>query len=619
MTFLARLNPGLFALAALLMAACWMPVLAQGEGSMSLWGNPSGQRDFLRPQEAFDLQVERTAAQRLRLSWSIEPGYYLYRDQMKVSIDGRDLVAAGRVELPAGEPKTDEFYGQTAVYHDHVELTARVSEQTGTLTVGYQGCAEDGICYPPQTASFDLAALMWTGGGASDAAPPAAAGERSEQGRLAGLLAGGSWATISATFFGLGLLLAFTPCVLPMVPILAGLIAGDRERTSTPRAFVLSLVYVLAMASAYTAAGIAAGLFGANLQAYAQHPAILGGFAAIFIALALAMFGVYQLQMPAALQSRLSAASSRQRSGSWLGVAAMGLLSALIVGPCVAAPLAGALLYIAQTGDASLGGLALFSLSLGMGTPLLVVGASAGALLPRAGPWMQAVKSAFGLLLLGVAIWMLERLVPPSAALALWAALIIVTAVMMGALQRRQTTASPADRLVHGAGLTLLIYGAVLLVGAASGGDRFWPPLAHLPAPSNGQRTGEAQALAFQSIGSRQDLERALAWAAAQGRPAMLDFYADWCIECKIMERTTFSDPAVRRALGDAVLLQADVTENDAEDRALMRSLAVIGPPTILFYDERGREQRAYRLVGTLGPAAFAEHLQQVFGAKRQP
>lgn len=608
MTFVARLTPSLFALAALLTAAGWMPVMAQGESLMSLWGNPAGQQDFLRPEEAFDLAIKRADAQQLHLTWSIAPGYYLYRDQMKVSVNDRDLVAAGRVERPAGKAKTDEFYGQTAVYYDRAVLTAQVPERTGTLTVGYQGCAENGICYPPQSVSLSLAAL-------NEAAPFAGGDlERSEQGRLAGLLAGGSWVRISATFFGLGLLLAFTPCVLPMVPILAGLIVGDRAGTSTARAFALSLVYVLAMASTYTAAGVAAGMFGANLQAYAQHPWVLVGFAAIFVALALAMFEVYPLQMPPALQARLTAVSSRQRGGTWLGVAVMGLLSALIVGPCVAAPLAGALLYITQTGDAGLGGLALFSLSLGMGAPLLAVGASAGTLVPRAGAWMQAVKSAFGILLLGVAIWMLERLLPPSAGLALWAALLILTAVLMGALRRSEASDSPGVRLARGAGLVLLLYGAVLMIGAAGGGDRFWPPLAHLQTRT-AQVPGEKQALAFKSIENRQALERALSRAAAQGRPAMLDFYADWCIECKIMERTTFSDPAVRQAVGDAVLLQADVTENDAEDRALMRSLEVIGPPTILFYDEQGREQRTYRLVGTLGPAAFAEHLRRVFGA----
>jgi len=412
---------------------------------------------------------------------------------------------------------------------------------------------------------------------------------------------------IIAVFFGFGLLLAFTPCVFPMIPILSGIIAGQGAGLTTRKAFVLSLVYVLAMALTYTLVGVLAGLLGANLQAAFQNPWILTAFALVFVGLALSMFGFYELQLPSSLQSKLAELSNRQQGGTLIGVAIMGLLSALIVGPCVAPPLFGALIYIGHTGDALLGGLALFALSLGMGVPLILIGTSVGRYLPRAGAWMNTVKAVFGVALLGVAILMLERLLPPALAMVLWALLLICSAVYMGALNQLQPGANAWFKLWKGLGLVLLIYGALMLIGAAAGGRDTLQPLRGL-IPGGG-----VEQLGFKRIKSVADLERELAQARSDGQPVLLDFYADWCVSCQEMERYTFSDPSVMAELRRFVRLQADVTANDAEDRALIQGrFGLPGPPAILFFDRAGRELTHFRLVGFKPAEPFARHLRQV-------
>ncbi|MCW8848153.1 MAG: protein-disulfide reductase DsbD, partial [Sedimenticola sp.] len=430
----------------------------------------------------------------------------------------------------------------------------------------------------------------------------------SELDEIASTLAGGSTWLVILVFFGLGLALSLTPCVFPMIPILSGIIAGQGSSLTTKKAFVLSLVYVLAMSITYTVAGVLAGMFGQNLQAAFQNPWILSFFALIFVLLALSMFGFYELQLPSRWQSRLAETSNKQSGGSLTGVAIMGFLSALIVGPCVAPPLAGALIYIGQTGDALLGGLALFALAMGMGAPLIIIGTSAGKYLPRAGSWMDRVKAVFGVGMLAVAIIMLERILPPAAALFLWGMLLVISAIYLGALGELAVEASGWDRLWKGLGVVVLIYGALMLVGAAAGGKDTIQPLRGL-MPSIGQ--SEASHLQFRRIKTVADLEREVDTASAAGKPVMLDFYADWCVSCKEMERYTFSDPKVIAALAGAVLLQADVTANDDQDIALLQGhFGLPGPPSIMFYGSDGKERKNYRVVGFKGADEFANHVR---------
>ena len=601
--------------AILLLLTLLTPALASA--SVADWlrgGGGSGAQTYLPVDEAFVPQVRQVAPNRLEAEWRIEPGYYLYREQLGVSFAGEDLLAADRVSVPGGEKKTDEYFGTSEVYFERLTLVIDLPRDYAgqTLTLRYQGCAVDGICYAPVERHFDADNILVDAGargaGAGSGPPDTA------QGRLGELLGDGQLWLIGLTFFGLGLLLAFTPCVLPMVPILLSLITGQGQTLTTRRAFSLSLVYVLAMAATYTIAGVIAGLLGQNLQMWMQHPAVLIPFAAIMVLLALSMFGLFTIQLPLALQQRLSALSNRQRGGTFSGAAAMGLLSALIVGPCLAAPLAGALIYIGQTGDAVLGGWALLTLSLGMGLPLLLAGASAGHLLPRAGPWMDGIKTAFGILLLAVAIWMISRLVPGWVVLVLWSLLAFIIAGTLGTFSRAPVDAGIAIRLRQGLGLAVLAWGLILLVGGASGGTNPWQPLAHLAL--SGERQQQAS-LEFTTIKTVDELEHELTRARARQQPVMLEFYADWCVDCIRMERTTFRDPRVHEALDGARLLKADVTANDADDRELMQQLKVLGPPSMLFWNRVGHEDPAYRLMGYKRAGAFADHARQAINNPR--
>lgn len=460
----------------------------------------------------------------------------------------------------------------------------------------------------PEQASFG-------GGGADEVAAadsaPGGPAMVSEQDRFSAVILGESWLTLLGAFFGAGLLLSFTPCVLPMVPILSGIIVGQGGNISAWRGFSLSLAYVLGMAATYTGAGALAGLAGAQIQAAFQQPWIIMLFAALFGVLALGMFGVFNLQVPAAIQSRISGLANRQKAGTYAGTAAMGALSALIVTACVAPALIGALAVIGQQADVVRGAVALFALSLGMGAPLLVMGASAGHVLPKMGPWMNAVKGAFGVMLLGVAVWILDRVLPGAVTLALWAVLVFLTGVFLGAFEPLPQGPTSPRRLAKGVGLLACLYGAVLLIGATLGGEN---PLKPIPGPllAGGSAAPTEKALVFQPIESVVELERALAAAQAESRPALVDFTADWCPTCKELKTYTFPDPAVIAALEPFVLLRADVTDYDDDDRALMEFVGSFGPPTIAFFDARGVEQPDFKIVGYVPPADFAAHVDRV-------
>jgi thiol:disulfide interchange protein DsbD len=570
-----------------------------------------------------------TGPDSLQLVWDIADGTYLYQEKLSVALEDAEGVAIGPYELPPAEIKKDSVLpdgniGDVAVYHHLIDLTLPLLRGTAdptsvTLVAKYQGCAERGICYPPQTQRVKLDLPAAAAVTALPAAPPALAAAPvepaggapvSEQDQIAAVLAGGSlWAAV-ALFYGFGLLLALTPCVFPMIPILSGIIAGQGAGITTRRAFVLSLVYVLAMALTYALVGVLAGLGGANIQVAFQNPWVLTVFALVFVALALSMFGFYELQLPSSLQSKITELSNRQQGGTLIGVGIMGVLSALIVGPCVAPPLAGALIFIGQTGDGWLGFAALLALGLGMGTPLLAIGTSAGKLLPRAGGWMDAVKAVFGVALLAVAIILMERVLPAAVAMILWGILLICSAVYMGAVQPLPADAGGWRKLWKGLGLALLVYGVLMMVGAAAGGKDTVQPLRGLAVGGGGAGT-EAH-VTFRRIKTAADLDRALAAARAAGRPVILDFYADWCVSCKEMERYTFSDPAVAKEMARFELLQADVTANDAEDQALMQGrFGLPGPPAILFFDRDGQELRAYRVVGFKPAAEFADQLRR--------
>jgi thiol:disulfide interchange protein DsbD len=572
---------------------------------------------FLDPELAFVLSARPMDPGAATVSWRIADGYYLYRERIVIEPLDSPHVSMDAPQLPQGKIKEDPYFGRQQVYYEGVQARVPLRLQPGaprevSLQVTYQGCADAGLCYPPITKVVALAMPSLPAAGAASSAPVGApAGELPEQDRLARALATGDTPLVLLAFFGLGLLLTFTPCVLPMIPILSSIIVGQGPAITTARAFSLSLVYVLAMAATYTAAGVAAGLSGANLQAAFQNPWVLGSFSALFVLLALSMFGLYTLQVPLWLQQRLNALSHRQRGGTYAGVGVMGFLSALIVGPCVAAPLAGALIYIARTGDAVLGGAALFALSLGMGVPVLIVGTSAGRLLPRVGPWMSAVKALFGAILLGVAIYLLERLVPVWASMALWGTLFVGLAVYLATRGRGDAATAPGrgPAWVRALGVVSLAYGAVLMVGAATGGHGPLEPLSGLRVTA-GHATAE---LPFLPVKGVTGLEAALREARLEGRPVMLDFYADWCVSCKELERDTFADAQVQAALSDAVLLRTDVTRNDTADQALLERFGLFGPPAVLFFGADGVERSQFRVVGFMKPLPFRDQAERAF------
>lgn len=581
---------------------------AQTDGPAT--GNPA----ILEPEQAFQVQVQSLDAQRVAIDFAVAPAHYLYRDRLQFAVHSPQGVAVQAVELPQAKSKNDPNFGTVLVYEQPFRAIVRLggagARDPVALNVTYQGCSANGVCYLPQEQAYRVD--LTTPGPAplaegTVAARPAPAGSEVDQ--VAALMASKGTLLIVATFFGFGLLLAFTPCVFPMIPILSGIIAGEGSALTRQRAFSLSLAYVLGMSLTYAAAGVAAGLSGAMLTAALQNAWVLTAFAAVFVALSLSMFGLYELQLPSAMQSRLNDLSNGLQGGKSLSVFVMGALSALIVGPCVAAPLAGALLYIGQSGDVVLGGAALFSMALGMGVPLLIVGTSAGALLPRAGRWMEGVKRLFGMLLLAVAVWIVSPVVPPVVPMALWGVLLVVYAMYLRAIDPLPEQASGVARLAKGLGVVMLLGGAALLIGALSGNPDPLQPLA-----GSAIKAGERErlpALRFERVVSVAQFEERL--KAAAGRPVMVDFYADWCVSCKEMERFTFSDARVQARLTEAALIKVDVTANSADAKALLRRFGLFGPPGIAFFDSRGTELKAAQVVGFRPAEQFLATLDQAW------
>nr|WP_286891783.1 protein-disulfide reductase DsbD [Achromobacter sp. UBA2119] len=582
--------------------------------------------EFLEPEKAFVFSANMASADTLELHYKVAPGYYMYRERFAIAISPADATTLGEAVYPKGEVKYDPtFEKDMEVFHKDVTIRVPVGAggQPFTLTLTGQGCADAGLCYPPMDSTVKLTpvaggyTVAGTGlGGAL--APQAASGGLSAlvhagDTGLADALGGLGWIKTAGVFLVLGLLLAFTPCVLPMIPILSSIVLGgaQQERPSRGRGLALAATYVLGMSVVYTALGVAAGLSGAGLAAWLQTPWILTLFAILLTVLALAMFDVFTFQMPSGVQAMLSERSSRVPGGRYTGALVMGALSALIVGPCVAAPLAGALLYISQTGDVVLGGSALFAMAWGMGVPLLIVGASSSALLPKAGPWMDGVKRLFGMLLLATAWWMLIPVVPTWVQMTGWAFLAVVSAVMLRAFDALPQGAGAGRMFGKGLGLLLALAAAAWLVGAASGGRDVLQPLSHLAARGEAPAAGGAAAgeVHFTRVRSNAELDALLAQST---RPVMLDFYADWCVSCREMERFTFTDPGVAQRMAGMVLVQADVTANNADDRALLKRFRLFGPPGIMFFEPGGKEIADARVVGFQDAKRFTESLDRV-------
>ncbi|MHB1358152.1 MAG: protein-disulfide reductase DsbD [Rhodocyclaceae bacterium] len=586
------------------------------------------------PEQAYRFSARALDAQTIEARWDVQPKYYLYRHKISFTAEPA-AVKLGEPAIPRGEEKVDEFFGRIEALRGAVIVRIPVTAGTGTfvLKATSQGCWDGGVCYPPltQEAKITLAAMSAAQSGSAavpinpavradavpinpairaDAVPPAPTFESAppagdESSRIARLLQGSGFWLVVITFFGFGLLLSFTPCVLPMIPILSSIIVNHGHAVTHARAFSLSLAYVLGMAITYAAIGVAAGFSGTLLSAALQNAWVLGAFALVFVALALSMFGFYELQLPSALQAKLSDTANK-RGGSLAAIALMGALSALIVGPCVAAPLAGALLYIAQTGDAVLGGSALFAMGLGMGAPLLLVGVFSRSLLPKTGPWMQAVNKFFGVLLLATALWLVSPVLPTWLTMLGWAALLIVPAIYLHALDPLPPQAGGWQRFWKGIGVTMLLAGAMLLVGLLGGSRDPLQPLSFLRAGS----AAVSPAPTFEKLRSVAELDARLAAAHATNKPVLLDFYADWCVSCKEMERFTFADPVVAAKMREFTLLKADVTANNDDDKALLKRFGLFGPPGIIFFDKTGKEIADLRVVGYQPAEQFLPTLQ---------
>jgi len=570
-------------------------------------------------EEVFVLTSEVLSNQQLLLRWDILDEYYLYDNRMQFNIDEQKVAEISR---SASKLKDDPLFGKVNVYYHSSEIILNLERYKGRdtvdLNVQYQGCWDGGVCYPPISEMLTIALPKVDDSTASSDISKGAVldnktslGELSEQDYFSALLSNGSLAWIMGVFFVAGLALSLTPCVLPMIPIISSIIVGQGDNVTRGKAVTLTLVYVLAVAVTYTIAGVLAGIFGENLQALLQATWIIILFSLVFVLLALSMFGLYELQLPSVLQSRLASLSRNQRTGNYIGVAIMGALSALIVGPCMAAPLAGALIYIAQSADPVMGGLALFSLSIGMGIPLLLVGFSAGHFLPKVGIWMNRIKAAFGVVLIFMAIYMLDRVVSIETTQALSAITVIVSAIFIGALTPLKSDAIAATKLFKGTGLVLLVYGLSLLIGVFIGNAKFVQPLQGLSSITTLQQATKNR---FIKVTSIAQITPVLEQAKAERLPVMLDFYADWCISCVELEQM-FEEEVVAAKLSKMRLIKVDLTDFNDDARALLAQYQVLGPPALVFYNATGQLMNNMQTVGLISAEKFIKHIEPLISA----
>lgn len=564
--------------------------------------------DPLPASEVFQVNVNKVDPNTFVIQWEIKPDYFLYGDRIKLTEQKDSNIHLGTLRFPPTLKKSDKQGHTYDVYRNQLVLpVAILGEEPGEtiLNLNYQGCSDDGFCYPPEVKHIkiaiddQLALSLVTLEQSSNDAKIATKAPRNE---IAQVFENNGWVTILFIFFGFGLLLSFTPCILPMVPVLSGIIIGHGKDVTTKKAFFLSLSYVLSMSITYAVVGAIVAKLGANLQISMQSPWAISLFSLIFIVLALSMFGFYEFKLPDSWQAKIAGSSRSQRGGHYLGAAIMGCLSTLILSPCVTAPLIGVLTYIAQSGNVLLGTLTLFFLSLGMGTPLLLIGTSAGRWLPKTGSWMNGVKAFFGVLLIAVAIYLMERIIPSGLTMGLWGSLLIFSGIYTGALTH---SVSSKEKFCQGAGIIMLGYGLLILIGASMGSTNPLQPLANLQAATirTAQQTpNQPKTLA----GIKREIEQ------AKGSPVMLDFYADWCASCKVMEATTFQDPNVLAALSHFKVIKVDVTANDAENKAIMKEYQVIAPPTFVFFNSQGKELSEFKLVGESSANDFLHKLNQI-------
>lgn len=587
-------------------------------GFSPVMGAAATEQPPLPVAEAFQLSAKVVDLKTIQLDWDIAPGYYLYQDRIQYQPQPPDAFFINDPILPPAIIKHDAYLGDYAVYENALRLTLPLTlSSAGAIhfTVQYQGCSQSGFCYPPVTKAFTLNTLLpgnssqgsmveSTSQPKSSTPSAVPATSLNEQDGITQFFYTHNSSWIWLAFLGFGLLLAFTPCVLPMIPILSGIIIGQREPLTTGKAFRISLVYVLSMALTYAVAGVLAGLMGSTLQASLQNPWVIGSFSGVFVLLALSMFGFYELRLPQQLNEKLDGFSRRQRGGRYLSVFIMGCLATLIVSPCVTPALIGALAYISQSGDAWLGGSALFMLGIGMGLPLIALGTFGGRLLPKAGLWMNTIKAFFGVLMLGLALWLLTRIIPAGVGLFLWGAFALMVAVQIGAFD---TAATAWSRFWKGLGLILGLYGALMIVGSFWGQTHPLNPLPSFSSPPAGSPLSlAAPEFSKISIKSLADLERIL---STTEQPVIVDFYADWCISCQVIEHEIFANPTIQQQLKGIQVVQADVTANDAVDKALEAAFRVYAPPTLLFFNEQGQEQPELRLVGEFSTETFLQRV----------
>jgi thiol:disulfide interchange protein DsbD len=628
-------RPGLTATLLRMIAALFFAALT----ALSALTPAAAKDDFLEPEKAFQFSAKAVDDRTIEVAFDIADGYYMYREKFAFAAEPAS-VRVGPAQIPPGKIKFDETFQKDVESHRgrlRILLPVESADGAFTLKVTSQGCADAGLCYPPMESTAKLSMKVVGAPGAAAVATPALAstntsapGSAAPQGavaaaesRIESVLAQRNLWLGLLLFFGLGVALTFTPCVLPMIPILSSIITGQGASLTKARGFALAAAYVAGMAIIYTGMGVAAGLAGEGLAAFLQKPAVLFSFAGLLVLLSLSMFGFYELQLPAFLRDRLDAMSSKQRGGQFVGVFIMGALSAVIVGPCVTAPLASTLVFIAQSKDAVFGGAMLFAMALGMGVPLLLIGLGAGALLPRAGGWMEGVKRFFGVLILATALWMINPVIPSWLEMLGWATLLIVSAVYLRVFDPLPEAASGWRRLFKGVGVVLLAAGALQLIGLASGGREVLQPLAHLrgaaaaPLATSGVPTAPQAAAGrsikdeFARVKTTDELDAAIAMASALGKPVLLDFWAEWCVSCKEMEKFTFTDPAVAAKMREFTLLQVDVTANNADDRALLKRFGLFGPPGIIFFAKDGQEIQGSRVIGFQNAERFLGSLQR--------